>query len=405
MLPIILAIAGGYLIADSLNDTKKYARGGGIKRNVFGGNSGYVDYSMSKRASEAYREGKLTYSKLPKWAKKMVDAGIVTTNEWHHTSSWGNKTLFYNVSQFDKLTEEQKNQLGIDEWNFENFKDVPNSVIKIYDDLTKTKLNSKSFVKKLREKYKNQAEENLNNYLKKFKSFERVNTKPSNWFVIQKEEMNGKSGWFRSESKYYNLPIYYTGVDLETQENYQTYINLYKELVDADYNPIYTLQLQEIGFSNEQINTLTMLLKIDKFDTNYFFDENLINSIILNKEIIVEQLNQIENLPKDDDVFTPIKFYGDVRADEFLTQKQIDDRANKHQYISEQGENYGSSRDRFEAHKAIDENYFEMAKNNWIKKVEEYTNDETGKQEFDKFTENKKMRKELENNLLSLLKI
>src|SRR5690606_25266514 len=39
-----------------------------------GGNSGYVGYSMSRRAAQAYDDGKLTYSKLPAWAKRMVDA-------------------------------------------------------------------------------------------------------------------------------------------------------------------------------------------------------------------------------------------------------------------------------------------------------------------------------------------
>ena len=78
------------------------------KRNLVGGNSGYVGYSMSKRAAQAYDDGKLTYSKLPIWAKRMIDAGLVETDEWHHTSSYGNETPFYNIKQFlpeDKLKE------------------------------------------------------------------------------------------------------------------------------------------------------------------------------------------------------------------------------------------------------------------------------------------------------------
>ena len=69
---------------------------------VFGGNSGYVGYSMSKRAEQAREEGrypktdfKRIYGITDKMLTALVESGIVSNNEWHHTSKFGNKTTFY----------------------------------------------------------------------------------------------------------------------------------------------------------------------------------------------------------------------------------------------------------------------------------------------------------------------
>ena len=68
----------------------------------FGGNSGYVGYSMSKRAVQAREEGrfpktdfKKEYGVSAKAFDALVDAGIISDGEWHHTSMYGNKTTFY----------------------------------------------------------------------------------------------------------------------------------------------------------------------------------------------------------------------------------------------------------------------------------------------------------------------
>lgn len=68
----------------------------------FGGNSGYVGYSMSKRAAQAREEGrfpktdfKKEYGVTEKVLDALVKAGIVDNAEWHHTSMYGNKTPFY----------------------------------------------------------------------------------------------------------------------------------------------------------------------------------------------------------------------------------------------------------------------------------------------------------------------
>lgn len=67
-----------------------------------GGNSGYVGYSMSKRALKARNEGsfpktdfKKEYSIATSHFDYLLKAGIIYVSEWHHTSRYGNKTDFY----------------------------------------------------------------------------------------------------------------------------------------------------------------------------------------------------------------------------------------------------------------------------------------------------------------------
>ena len=76
-----------------------------IRYRSFGGNSGYVDYSMSKRAAEARREGrypKTDFKKEYGVSGKSFDflrkAGIISSSEWHHTSKFGNRTDFFSWS-------------------------------------------------------------------------------------------------------------------------------------------------------------------------------------------------------------------------------------------------------------------------------------------------------------------
>lgn len=72
------------------------------RRNYYGGNSGYVGYSMSVRAAEAREDGKFPktdfcreYGISPKLLAALVEAGVVNDDEWHHTSKYGNRTTFY----------------------------------------------------------------------------------------------------------------------------------------------------------------------------------------------------------------------------------------------------------------------------------------------------------------------
>ena len=71
-------------------------------RDVYGGNSGYIGYSMSRRAAQARSEGrypktdfKKVYGLSEKVFKRLVDAGVLNDSEWHHTSMYGNRTTFY----------------------------------------------------------------------------------------------------------------------------------------------------------------------------------------------------------------------------------------------------------------------------------------------------------------------
>ena len=71
-------------------------------RDVYGGNSGYIGYSMSRRAARARSEGrypktdfKKVYGLSEKVFKRLVDAGVLNDSEWHHTSMYGNRTTFY----------------------------------------------------------------------------------------------------------------------------------------------------------------------------------------------------------------------------------------------------------------------------------------------------------------------
>lgn len=70
--------------------------------HLVGGNSGYIGYSMSKRAANAREEGryprtdfKKNYGITDKVLDALVGIGIISDTEWHHTSKFGNKTTFY----------------------------------------------------------------------------------------------------------------------------------------------------------------------------------------------------------------------------------------------------------------------------------------------------------------------
>lgn len=68
----------------------------------FGGNSGYVGYSMSKRAQQARNNGifpktdfKKEFGISERLFKVLEEKKIVYVSEWHHTSKAGNRKNFY----------------------------------------------------------------------------------------------------------------------------------------------------------------------------------------------------------------------------------------------------------------------------------------------------------------------
>ena len=69
---------------------------------TFGNNSGYVGYSMSKRAARAKADGKFPktefkreYGVSTKLFEILDKLHIISATEWHHTSMYGNQTDFY----------------------------------------------------------------------------------------------------------------------------------------------------------------------------------------------------------------------------------------------------------------------------------------------------------------------
>jgi hypothetical protein len=69
---------------------------------TFGGNRGYVGYSMSKRAAYAKEEGRYPMSEFKRvyqlsknTFEKLIELNYISSSEWHHTSKFGNMTSFY----------------------------------------------------------------------------------------------------------------------------------------------------------------------------------------------------------------------------------------------------------------------------------------------------------------------
>lgn len=73
---------------------------------------GYIDYSMSVNAQNAYADGLLPLSKIHfssleevgikmtlKHFKALVKSGSITSDEWHHTSMKFNRTEFYDLDR------------------------------------------------------------------------------------------------------------------------------------------------------------------------------------------------------------------------------------------------------------------------------------------------------------------
>ena len=92
-----------------------------LYRTVFGGNSGYVGYSMSKRAAEAKEEGRYPKTEFKKEyhiTEKSLDMltrlGFIDNSEWHHTSMYGNKTPFYGWTEDELADDYLKHKKEID---------------------------------------------------------------------------------------------------------------------------------------------------------------------------------------------------------------------------------------------------------------------------------------------------
>ena len=92
-----------------------------LYRTVFGGNSGYVGYSMSKRAAEAKEEGRYPktefrreYHITEKSLDMLTSLGFIDNSEWHHTSMYGNKTPFYGWAEDEFADDYLKHKKEVD---------------------------------------------------------------------------------------------------------------------------------------------------------------------------------------------------------------------------------------------------------------------------------------------------
>ena len=127
-------------LAFALLKSRKGVSGIGSPRRVFGGNSGYVNYSKSKRAVQAEAEGKRSISHFDRAFVEQVNAILATVGaepltiakakriaqntqaeEWHHTSMYGNKTFYYSpetIAVAAMTDEQQALHAGwnLDEW-------------------------------------------------------------------------------------------------------------------------------------------------------------------------------------------------------------------------------------------------------------------------------------------------
>ena len=90
-------------------------------RKAVGGNSGYVGYSMSKRAAEAKEEGRYPKTEFRREyhiTEKSLDIltrlGFIDNSEWHHTSMYGNKTPFYGWTEDEFADDYLKHKKEVD---------------------------------------------------------------------------------------------------------------------------------------------------------------------------------------------------------------------------------------------------------------------------------------------------
>lgn len=90
------------LPVDESSQNDANATPGEQKYSIYGGNKGYVGYSMSKRAANAREEGRFPKTDFKKEygitdasLDALVEAGLIDNTEWHHTSVRGNRTPFY----------------------------------------------------------------------------------------------------------------------------------------------------------------------------------------------------------------------------------------------------------------------------------------------------------------------
>lgn len=124
-------------------------------RRSFGGNSGYVGYSMSKRAEQAREAGrfpktdfKKEYAMPEKTLQVLTEAGIISNDEWHHTSKFGNRTTFYgwNSEEAAQVYAEYKKEIDkmAKGYNSDTTTEAPASPLEVSDEYSNAKRDLES---------------------------------------------------------------------------------------------------------------------------------------------------------------------------------------------------------------------------------------------------------------------
>jgi hypothetical protein len=171
----------------------------------------------------------------------------------------------------------------------------------------------------------------------------RFEKKPSTpkYSITTATEMNGKYGWFPADYKY-NMSVYYSGWEFESEEKYEEYLDF-----DRTEEQKRRIKLNKNGMDCTIANVLE---KIEGYS---------VEKAIENKEKVCEICEKLILCPSESASFVPR--FGKCPED-FLTDKEKTERSNRHYFISDQGENYGTSYERRLAHEEVDRMWAEIAK-------------------------------------------
>jgi hypothetical protein len=138
-------------------------------KKAVGGNSGYIGYSMSKRANEARNEGKYPRTDFKKEyniteasVKWLIKIGAIKNSEWHHTSMYGNKTTFLSWEYDLNDNDEEISYYGIYEGNKKEIDKVCRKLENAYNASSAVWHNPEKEERKVYEKVATEAAEILN---------------------------------------------------------------------------------------------------------------------------------------------------------------------------------------------------------------------------------------------------
>lgn len=227
----------------------------GLGRDWYGGNSGYIGYSKSKRAVEAERRGLRNKSQMNREFLEEVNELLPTErrvtlkkikenldnmryDEWHHTSKYGNKTYYYSAETVAKYFEENSDERKEEKRNEEKHKEWLLQCLKV-------------------------AEERLVKHAKSYADM-------LGYVSLEKDKNGNKYAYFRASNglvvvslnlnEHYNFA--YEGV---LQEN-----NVYDEYVNYYSNPKGFISRRDIFVLDDEAKTEEMRNLANEAEKEYF---------------------------------------------------------------------------------------------------------------------------------------